>query len=69
MPPVVTTLKLKLPSAIAEQFGVSLSAVRKAMATGRLPYFHANGATRPISLIDPDDAARLWSDTTAGEGR
>ena len=61
MPPVVTTLKLQLPSAVAAEFGVSLSAVRKAMSTGRLPYYHANGATRPICLIDPDDAAKLWT--------
>lgn len=57
---VPTTLPLRLPSAIAEQFGVSVSAVRKAMFDGRLPYSIAVGATSRVFLVHPDDAAQLW---------
>lgn len=53
-------LRFKLPSGIAEQFGVSVSAVRKAIAQGRLPYYTVSGASRDTYLIDPDDAAELW---------
>ena len=61
-PPKVRLTPLKLPSAISAQFGVSISAVRKAMSTGRLPYYEAQGSTRSVFLIDPDDAAKLWTE-------
>lgn len=53
-------LPFKLPSGIAEQFGVSVSAVRKAMVDGRLRYYTVAGSSRSTYLIDPDDAAALW---------
>lgn len=60
--PVVRSTSLKLPSAISAQFGVSLSAVRKAMSNGRLPYTVAHGANSIVQLIDPSDAAKLWKE-------
>lgn len=57
---VPQTLPLKLPSAIAVQFGISVSAVRKAMSDGRLPYSIADGANSRVLLIDPSDAAKIW---------
>lgn len=62
--PVVRSTELKLPSAISVQFGVSLSAVRKAMSTGRLPYTEAHGANNIVQLINPSDAAKLWTEVT-----
>lgn len=56
----VERLRFKLPSGIAKQFGVSVSAVRKAISEGRLPYYTVSGATRNTYLIDPNDAAELW---------
>lgn len=59
-PMSVERLKFKLPSGIAEQFGVSVSGVRKAIADGRLPYYTVSGASRDTYLIDPSDAEKLW---------
>ena len=53
-------LRFKLPSGIAEQFGVSISAVRKALTSGRLPYYTVSGSSRDTYLIDPEDAEKLW---------
>ena len=64
---MVRSTPLKLPSAIARQFGVSLSAVRKAMSTGRLPYVEVSGASNVVHLIDPEDAAKLWKAVSHGD--
>jgi len=57
-PPEV--LPLRLPSAIAAEFGVSATAVRTAMHDGRLRYYLVWGATSPTHLVDPEDAAKVW---------
>jgi hypothetical protein len=60
IPDVPEVLPLRLPSAIAAEFGVSATAVRTAMHDGRLRYYIAWGATSATHLIDPEDAAKLW---------
>ncbi|RIR12448.1 hypothetical protein D2E27_13935 [Mycobacteroides abscessus] len=53
--------ELALPSAIAQTKGISSTAVRMAIATGRLPAIALKGAGgRVIYAIRPEDADRLW---------
>lgn len=57
---------LALPSAIAQSKGISSTAVRLAIATGRLPALVLRGAGgKVIYAIRPEDADKLWCSPAA----
>lgn len=56
---------LALPSAIAQSKGISPTAVRLAIATGRLPAIVLRGAGgKVVYAIRPEDADALWGSPT-----
>ncbi|WP_157929406.1 hypothetical protein [Mycobacteroides abscessus] len=58
--------ELVLPSAIAQSKGISSTAVRMAIATGRLPAIVLRGAGgKAIYAIRPEDADILWGSPAA----
>ncbi|WP_100481093.1 hypothetical protein [Mycobacteroides abscessus] len=58
--------ELALPSAIAQSKGITATAVRMAIATGRLPAIVLRGAHgKVIYAIRPEDADRLWGSPAA----
>lgn len=58
--------ELALPSAIAQSKGISSTAVRMAIATGRLPAIALKGARgKVIYAIRPEDADALWCSPSA----
>ncbi|SHT47446.1 Uncharacterised protein [Mycobacteroides abscessus subsp. abscessus] len=58
--------ELALPSAIASSKGISSTAVRMAIATGRLPALALKGAHgKVVYAIRPQDADKLWGSPAA----
>ena len=58
--------ELALPSAIAQSKGITATAVRMAIATGRLPAIALRGAGgKVIYAIRPQDADELWGSPAA----
>ncbi|SLI45163.1 Uncharacterised protein [Mycobacteroides abscessus subsp. massiliense] len=58
--------ELALPSAIAAERGISATAVRMAIATGRLPALVLRGARgKVVYAIRPQDADALWGSPAA----
>ncbi|CPS14395.1 Uncharacterised protein [Mycobacteroides abscessus subsp. abscessus] len=56
---------LALPSAIAQSKGISSTAVRLAIATGRLPAIVLRGSGEKfIYAVRPEDADVLWGSPT-----